>query len=805
MEPRFTEQAEQVLALAGQAALSRNHPQLAPEHLLLGLLEAGDNALRQILHLRGIPPESVLQQIESLAPPRPAAEHQPQPPQSQEYLRVLEDAAEQARRRGAAEVDSKHLLLALLDQPDGVAGQALEGVGVPVEDVRREVAPPVWLAEIVQESRGLDLVEEARQGRLDPVIGRRREIERVVQILGCRSWNNPLLLGEAGVGKTGVVEGVAQMIADRSLPETFTDHRIVKIDLALLVADLAERTQIEQRVRPVLDKIRKAKCVIVFLDPLYLRGGADENENAAVAFELFKPLLARGELQCIASVTLDRTRPEAGRDRSLERLFQTVVVQPPSKAEAVELLRGLRDRYEAHHRVQIKDEALEAAVELSDRYLTDRCLPNKAVNVLDEAGSRTRLKAMTRPPDLKEIDDQIEQLNQEKEAAVAEQDFEKAAHLRDQADRLKKKKEQVNREWREKAKEIDGVVGAREVAEVVGTMTGIPLGRLDPQLAGADAQAHRLLSLETALQQKLVGQHEAIEAVCQVVRRNRVRQWDPRRPLGCFLFAGPPGVGKTLLARSLAEVLFQDAEALIALDMARFADKDDVPRLTGAGGEGELTEAVRRQPYGVVLLERIEAAHADVHNLLTQIMQRGSLTDGVGRLIGFYNTVLILETDTSSEARPSAQAPYGRPRSERLSYEHLEQRIRRALGNRFRPQLLHLLDDVVAFRTLGRDDLEQILRLELDRVAGGLRAQELTLAVGDEVKAFLVERGEDEFGAVALHRTVQTYLENPLSEAILRRTVAAGDTVQVGVAGDRLSFATAKPVEAQPAPGPLSP
>src|SRR5262249_1272930 len=493
------------------------------------------------------------------------------------------------------------------------------------------------------DSFGRDLTELARQGKLDPVIGRTNEIERVIQVLSRRTKNNPVLLGEAGVGKTAIVEGLGQLVVDSNVPELLRDRRIVVLDLAMMVAGTKYRGQFEERIKAVMNEVRRAKNTILFIDELHTLVGAGGAEGAIDASNVLKPALARGEIQCIGATTLDEDRKYIEKDGALERRFQQIIVNPPSKDETVEILKGLRDRYEAHHRVHIKDEALLAAVELSDRYISARCLPDKAIDVIDEAGARVRLRAMTRPPDLKDLDGQIEQINQEKEAAVADQDFEKAANLRDQADKLKKKKDTITREWREKSKEVDGVADEEVSREVASKMTGVPLTRIE------DNETQRLLKMEDELHKTVISQHEAIHAIAKAVRKSRAGLKDPKRPIGSFIFAGPTGVGKTLLAKRLAAFMFGDENALVQLDMSEYMEKHNVSRLVGAppgyvGYEegGQLTEKIRRRPYSVVLLDEIEKAHPDVWNMLLQIMEEGRLTDNVGRVIDFKNTIVIM-------------------------------------------------------------------------------------------------------------------------------------------------------------------
>src|SRR5438046_892658 len=592
------------------------------------------------------------------------------------------------------------------------------------------------------DSLGRDLTELARQGKLDPVIGRSNEIERVIQVLSRRTKNTPVLLGEAGVGKTAIVEGLAQLVVDSNVPELLRDRRIVVLDLAMMVAGTKYRGQFEERIKAVMNEVRRAKNTILFIDELHTLVGAGGAEGAIDASNVLKPALARGEIQCIGATTLDEYRKYIEKDGALERRFQQIIVNPPSKEETVEILRGLRDRYEAHHRVQIKDDALEAAVELSDRYISGRCLPDKAIDVIDEAGARVRLKAMTRPPDLKDIDGQIEQLNQEKEAAVAEQDFEKAAHLRDQADKLKKKKEAVTREWREKAKEIDGVVDEEVVREVVSKMTGVPLTKINKD------ETARLLTMEDELHKAVISQHEAIHAIAKAVRKSRAGLKDPKRPIGSFIFAGPTGVGKTLLAKQLARFMFGDENALVQIDMSEYMEKHNVSRLIGAppgyiGYEegGQLTEKIRRRPYSVVLLDEIEKAHPDVWNMLLQIMEEGRLTDNVGRTIDFKNTILIMTTNIGAQ-EITGKTPFGFvQKNDEATYEKMKEVLKQEMEANFRPEFLNRVDDIIVFRSLNKPDMKNIIDIELAKVIKRIKEKNLTLVLNELAKALIIERG----------------------------------------------------------------
>src|SRR5437867_8488446 len=629
------------MQLANQEAQRFNHEYIGTEHILLGLVKEGSGVAANVLKNLDIDLRKIRLEVEKIVQSGPDMVTMGKLPQTPRAKKVIEYSIEEARNLNHNYVGTEHLLLGLLREQEGVAAQVLMNLGLKLEDVREEVlnllghnmnsgesgggertANKGKSKTPALDSFGRDLTELARQGKLDPVIGRQNEIERVIQVLSRRTKNNPVLLGEAGVGKTAIVEGLAQMVVDSNVPELLRDRRIVVLDLAMMVAGTKYRGQFEERIKAVMNEVRRAKNTILFSDELHTLVGAGGAEGAIDASNVLKPALARGEIQCIGATTLDEYRKYIEKDAALARRFQEIIVNPPTKEETAEILRGLRDRYEAHHRVQIKDEALDAAVELSDRYISGRCLPDKAIDVIDESGARVRLKAMTRPPDLKDLDGQIEQLNQEKEAAVAEQDFEKAAHLRDQADKLKKKKENTLREWRDKSKEIEGVGDEEAINEVVSKMTGVPLKRLESD------ETQRLLKMEEELHKQVISQHEPICAIAKAVRKSRAGLKDPKRPIGSFIFAGPTGVGKTLLAKRLAHFMFGDENALVQIDMSEYMEKHNVSRLIGAppgyiGYEegGQLTEKIRRRPYSVVLLDEIEKAHPDVWNMLLQIME----------------------------------------------------------------------------------------------------------------------------------------------------------------------------------------
>ncbi|MFM7864574.1 MAG: ATP-dependent Clp protease ATP-binding subunit, partial [Planctomycetaceae bacterium] len=639
------------------------------------------------------------------------------------------------------------------------------------------------------DSFGRDLTELARQKKLDPVIGREREIERVIQILCRRQKNNPVLLGEAGVGKTAIVEGFAQMVVDGAVPDILADRRIIVLDLAMMVAGTKYRGQFEERIKAVMNEVRRARNTILFIDELHTLVGAGGAEGAIDASNVLKPALSRGEIQCIGATTLDEYRKYIEKDAALERRFQTIMVDPPNPAQAVEILKGLRDRYEEHHRVQITDDALEAAVELSTRYITSRCLPDKAIDVIDESGARVRLKSMVRPPDLKELEEEIQRLNNAKEEAVAEQKFEKAASFRDQADKLRRKKDQLTEEWREKSRQTDGVVDAEVIAEVVARMTGIPLTRLSSE------DAVRLLQMEQELHKRVISQEQAITQVCKAVRRSRSGLKDPKRPTGAFLFCGPTGVGKTLLAKTLAEFMFGDEDALIQIDMSEYMEKHNISRLIGAppgyvgfDEGGQLTEKIRRRPYSVVLLDEIEKAHPDVYNMLLQIMEEGHLTDSFGRRVDFKNVIVIMTTNAGA-ARMAHGGSMGlhtlRERDAERTYEEMKVNLMHELQKQFKPEFLGRLDEVVVFRKLTRVELMQIVDIELRKVFERLKERGKKLVLSDEARGFIIDKGEAgdglDYGARPLRRSVEKYIEDPLSEELLRGTFDGKNVIHVGL------------------------
>lgn len=814
MYERFTDRARKVMQLANQEAQRFNHEYIGTEHILLGLVKEGSGVAANVLKNLDVDLRKIRLEVEKLVQSGPDMVTMGKLPQTPRAKKVIEYAIEEARNLTHNYVGTEHLLLGLLREDEGVAAQVLRNLGLKLDDVRDEVLN--LLGHNLEgngessetagagvgsgggggggggkgkqsrsktpalDSFGRDLTELARQTKLDPVIGRANEIERVVQVLSRRTKNNPVLLGEAGVGKTAIVEGLAQMIIEGNVPELLRDRRIVVLDLAMMVAGTKYRGQFEERIKAVMNEVRRAKNTILFIDELHTLVGAGGAEGAIDASNVLKPALARGEIQCIGATTLDEFRKYIEKDGALERRFQQIIVNPPNKKEAVEILKGLRDRYESHHRVQITDKALEAAVELSDRYITGRCLPDKAIDVIDEAGARIRLKATTRPPDLKDIDGDIERLNAEKEAAVAEQDFEKAAQLRDQADKVKKKKEQITKEWREKAKEVDGVVDEEVIAEVVSKMTGVPLKRL------SDEETSRLLKMEDEIKKRVISQGEAIERISRAIRRSRSGIKDPKRPIGTFIFAGPTGVGKTLLAKRIAEFMFGNEEALVSIDMSEYMEKHNVSRLIGAppgfvGYEegGQLTEKIRRRPYSVVLLDEIEKAHPDVQNMLLQIMEEGRLTDSFGRVVDFRNTIVIMTTNAGAEEVTNKSVFGLHKKDANSSYEKMKETLKSALDRYFRPEFLNRLDDIIVFHQLNREDLQKIVDIELEKVYKRLQERGLTLSLTPEAREYLIEKGYNvEFGARPLRRAIEQLLEDPLSEDILRGSFHGFDIIK---------------------------
>jgi len=815
MFERFTDRARKVMALANQEAQRLNHEYIGTEHILLGLVKEGSGVGATVLKQLDVDLRKVRMEVEKLVKSGPETVTMGKLPHTPRAKKVIEYAIEEARSLNHNYVGTEHLLLGLLREQDGVAAQVLMNLGLKLEEVREEVLNLLGAGGGSDESSargdkaqaksktpaldsfGRDLTELAREDQLDPVIGRLAEIERVIQVLCRRTKNNPVLLGEAGVGKTAIVEGLAQKIVSNDVPELLHDKRIVVLDLAMMVAGTKYRGQFEERIKAVMNEVRRAKNVILFIDELHTLVGAGGAEGAIDASNVLKPALARGEIQCIGATTLDEYRKYIEKDGALERRFQQIIVEPPSTSETLDILKGLRDRYEAHHRVQITDEALQSAVELSNRYITGRCLPDKAIDVIDESGARVRLKSMTKPPDLTQIEEEIERVEIEKAEAVKNADYERAAELRDKCEALKREKEENERNWRRNAKEADGIVDEEVIAEVVSRMTGVPLTRLEKE------EAQRLLELETELHKTVVSQDEAISAVSRSVRRSRSGLKDPRRPMGVFVFVGPSGVGKTLLAKSLAEFMFGTADALVQLDMSEYMEKHNVSRLIGAppgyvGYEegGQLTERIRRRPYAVILLDEIEKAHPDVFNMLLQIMEEGRLTDSFGRHVDFRNTILIMTSNIGAELiKEGGQFGFAK-RTAEASYEKMKTSLTKEVEKHFRPEFLNRVDDIIVFKSLTRADLTHIVEIEMAKVQTRMSEHGLELQLTPEAKEFLIDKGYNpDFGARPLRRAIEQNVEDHLAEKILRGEFRGIKQVKITVKDGRLQF---EPVAAEP-------
>ena len=814
---RYTDRARKVVSFARQEAERFNHDYIGTEHVLLGLVKEGSGVAANVLENLEVDLEKVRLEVEKMVKPAPDVVTMGQLPFTPRAKKVLEYANDEARALDHNYVGTEHLLLGLLREQEGVAAQVLVNLGLKLEDVRNEVmeflgaetqqskdAEPAGSGEPASssgtsgaqpsqgqtkqgesktpalDSFGRDLTELAREGKLDPVIGRANEIERVLQILARRTKNNPVLLGEAGVGKTAIVEGFAQMVVQGEVPELLRGRRVVVLDLAMMVAGTKYRGQFEERIKAVMNEVRRSKNVILFIDELHTLVGAGGAEGSIDASNVLKPALSRGEVQCIGATTLDEYRKYIEKDSALERRFQTIMVNPPSQEETLAILKGLRDKYEAHHRVTIKDEALEEAVKLSDRYITGRFLPDKAIDVIDESGSRVRLSKMTRSPDMKEIEKELTKLELEKEQAVAGQDFETAAEFRDRAEILRNQMKKIQKEWRESSSEAVGTVDEEVVREVVSKMTGIPLRKMHGQ------ETERLLKMEEALHKRVISQHEAVTTIAKAVRRSRAGLKDPRRPIGSFIFLGPTGVGKTLLAKALAEFMFGDQEALVQIDMSEYMEKHAVSRLVGAppgyvGYEegGQLTEKIRRRPYSVLLLDEIEKAHPEIFNILLQIMEDGKLTDSYGRHVDFRNTILIMTSNVGAKLiKDSGSLGFGR-RTEEANYSELKRKLTQKMEEEFRPEFIARLDDVIVFHHLTNNDISQIVHLEVAQVSKRLREKEISLVLTEAALNFLMEKGTNlDMGARPLRRAVERYIEDPMSEELLRGNIPQKSKVE---------------------------
>ena len=813
----FTPRAQQVLALARKEADRFNHNYVGTEHLLLGLIKLGQGVAINVLAKMGLDLETVRMEVEKQVGSGPETKMVGNIPYTPRVKKVLALAGKEAKALGHSYVGTEHILLGLLREGDGVAAKVLKNLDVDIERTRneilRELNPNFTPEDDDMETAdvggggsgggkqvktpalrafGRDLNDVAKKGNMDPIIGRSSEIERVIQILCRRTKNNPVLIGEAGVGKTAIAEGLAQEIVAGNVPELLRDKRVITLDLALMVAGTKYRGQFEERIKAVMDEIRKSKNIILFIDELHTIVGAGSAEGAMDASNIIKPALSRGELQCVGATTLNEYRKYIEKDAALERRFQTVKVEAPSVEDTILILKGIRSKYEAHHKAKLTDVALEAAAKLSDRYLTGRFLPDKAIDVMDEAGSRARIQNMTRPPDVKALEVEIEEIRGQKEAAIKAQDFEKAASLRDSEKQAREKLEKIMADWRTQRDEKEVIVGEDEILHVISKWTGIPLARMDQN------ETRKLLAMEGELKKSVIGQDEAVIAISKALRRSRADLKDPRRPIGSFIFLGPTGVGKTFLARTLAEFMFGDADSLIQIDMSEYMEKFTASRLIGSppgyvGHEegGQLSEAVRRRPYAVVLFDEVEKAHPDVMHLLLQILEEGKLTDSLGRKIDFRNTIIIMTSNVGAELlKKQTSLGFGAARLDE-SHEGMRDKVMEETKRVFKPEFLNRLDDIIVFHSLQKSDLEQIVDLEVKKVIDRLKAKDITMVLEPDAKEFLITKGYDpQYGARPMRRAVERYLEDPVAEEILRGSYEPGQQLVVVRDGEKLAFKT---------------
>jgi len=804
MFERFTDRARRVVVLAQEEARMLNHNYIGTEHILLGLIHEGEGVAAKALESLGISLEAVRQQVEEIIGQGQQAPsgHIPFTPRAK---KVLELSLREALQLGHNYIGTEHILLGLIREGEGVAAQVLVKLGADLNRVRQQViqllsgyqgkepaaaggpsaeAPSTSL---VLDQFGRNLTQAAREGKLDPVIGREKEIERVMQVLSRRTKNNPVLIGEPGVGKTAVVEGLAQAIVKGDVPETLKDKQLYTLDLGALVAGSRYRGDFEERLKKVLKEIRTRGDIILFIDELHTLVGAGAAEGAIDAASILKPMLARGELQTIGATTLDEYRKHLEKDAALERRFQPIQVAEPTIAHTIEILKGLRDRYEAHHRVSITDAALVGAATMADRYISDRFLPDKAIDLIDEAGSRLRIRRMTAPPDLREFDERIANVRREKESAIDAQDFEKAASLRDSEKTLLGERAQREREWKAGDMDIVAEVDEELIAEVLAAQTGIPVFKL------TEEESQRLLRMEDELHKRVIGQEQAIKALSQAIRRTRAGLKDPKRPGGSFIFAGPSGVGKTELSKTLAEFLFGDEDSLIQLDMSEFSEKHTVSRLFGSppgyvGYEegGQLTEKVRRKPFSVVLFDEIEKAHPDIFNSLLQVLEDGRLTDAQGRVVDFKNTVIIMTTNLGTRDISKGQnLGFAATGDSETGYDRMKAKVQDELKQHFRPEFLNRIDDIVVFHQLTPEQIVVIVDLMIDKLDERLRDKDMGVELTTAAKALLAKKGYDPvLGARPLRRTIQREIEDPMSEKILFSELRPGQLVLVDVEGD---------------------
>ncbi len=810
---KFTERARKVILLAKQEAKRFNHDYIGTEHILLGLLREGEGVAAAVLQSLGMNLNNIRLEVEKLVQLGPTTVVSGDLPFTPKAKKVMELAMEEARTLGHNYIGTEHLLLGLIREGEGVASQVFMNMGLDLEKVREEVikllgsttpgsqfapgtsspaasTPASKTKTPALDAFGRDLTKLAKDGKLDPVIGRDEEIDRVMQTLSRRRKNNPVLLGEAGVGKSAIVEGLASKIISGDIPDILKNKRVITLDLALMVAGTKYRGQFEERIKAVMDEIRRSENIILFIDELHTLVGAGGAEGAIDASNILKPALARGEIQCIGATTLDEYRKYIEKDSALERRFQTIMVDPPSVEETILILRGLRDRYEAHHRIKILDSALEAAAKLSDRYIAGRFLPDKAIDIIDEAGAHARLSTHTSPPEVKELEKKLENLKREKEDTIKEQDFEKAAALRDQERELRRGLDKAKKDWVESRSKVELEIGEEDIAKIIAKSTGIPISRLE------EKETARLLRMEEELRKHVIGQEEAVSAISHAVRRTRAGLKDPRRPIGSFVFLGPTGVGKTLLARALADFMFGDENALITFDMSEYMEKFNVSRLVGAppgyvGYEegGQLTERVRRRPYCIVLLDEIEKAHPDVFNMLLQVLEEGRLTDSLGRKVDFRNVMLIMTSNIGADLlrkQGSIGFKTAVPSVESITdYKEMKTRLLEETKRAFKPEFLNRIDDVIVFQKLSRENLEKIIELEIDNLRKRLSERDIEIQLDVKAKEFLINKGFDlMYGARPLKRTIQHYVEDPLAEEIISKRVRPNETIVITVKDD---------------------
>ncbi|MEC3676499.1 ATP-dependent protease ATP-binding subunit ClpC [Bacillus velezensis] len=792
---RFTERAQKVLALAQEEALRLGHNNIGTEHILLGLVREGEGIAAKALQALGLGSDKIQKEVESLI--GRGQEMSQTIHYTPRAKKVIELSMDEARKLGHSYVGTEHILLGLIREGEGVAARVLNNLGVSLNKARQQVLQLLGSNETGSSASGTnsnantptldslarDLTAIAKEDSLDPVIGRSKEIQRVIEVLSRRTKNNPVLIGEPGVGKTAIAEGLAQQIINNEVPEILRDKRVMTLDMGTVVAGTKYRGEFEDRLKKVMDEIRQAGNIILFIDELHTLIGAGGAEGAIDASNILKPSLARGELQCIGATTLDEYRKYIEKDAALERRFQPIQVDQPSADESIQILKGLRDRYEAHHRVSITDEAIEAAVKLSDRYISDRFLPDKAIDLIDEAGSKVRLRSFTTPPNLKELEQKLDEVRKEKDAAVQSQEFEKAASLRDTEQRLREQVEDTKKTWKEKQGQENSEVSVEDIAMVVSSWTGVPVSKI------AQTETDKLLNMESILHSRVIGQDEAVVAVAKAVRRARAGLKDPKRPIGSFIFLGPTGVGKTELARALAESIFGDEEAMIRVDMSEYMEKHSTSRLVGSppgyvgyDEGGQLTEKVRRKPYSVVLLDEIEKAHPDVFNILLQVLEDGRLTDSKGRTVDFRNTILIMTSNVgASELKRNKYVGFN-VQDESQNHKDMKDKVMGELKRAFRPEFINRIDEIIVFHSLEKKHLTDIVSLMSDQLTKRLKEQDLSIELTEAAKAKVAEEGVDlEYGARPLRRAIQKHVEDRLSEELLRGNIDKGQHIVLDV------------------------